>query len=190
MDGLGSTRRGDDQTHPTSSSQAASRHEQQLTSLEADRSYVFFLEVGHHGLIGIGPSQPGLAPALRSRHRDDVSTGDTMGCPPSRVEDPTRQDRKRRQCPSDSRDGSLDHADSAQMDLYRMECGAKESFASVLSELNPVFCERVSKVFTHVGKFCLAATTVEDVHEIVNEVMSDALKDEDRHALGLFTDGV
>eukprot|EP00439_Symbiodinium_sp_Y106_P003703 s9611_g1.t1 len=94
LDGPGSTRRGDDQkTHPTSSSQAASRHEQQLTSLEADRSYVFFLEVGHHGLIGIGPSQPGLAPALRSRHRDDVSTGDTMGCPPSRVEDPTRQDR-------------------------------------------------------------------------------------------------
>ena len=32
---------------------AASRHEQQLTSLEADRSYVFFLEVGHHGLIGM-----------------------------------------------------------------------------------------------------------------------------------------
>ena len=54
---------------------------------------------------------------------------------------------------------------------------------SVLSELNPVFCERVSKVFTHVGNFCLAATTVEDVHEIVNEVMSDALKAEDRHAL-------
>ena len=54
---------------------------------------------------------------------------------------------------------------------------------SVLSELNPVFCERVSKVFTHVGNFCLAATTVGDVHEIVNEVMSDALKAEDRHAL-------
>ena len=71
LDGPGSTRRGDDQTHSTSSSQAASRHEQQLTSLEA--------EVGHHGLLGIGPSQPGLAPALRSRHRDDVSTGDTMG---------------------------------------------------------------------------------------------------------------
>ena len=32
---------------------AVSRHEQQLTSLEADRSYVFFLEVGHHGLIGM-----------------------------------------------------------------------------------------------------------------------------------------
>ena len=54
---------------------------------------------------------------------------------------------------------------------------------SVLSELNPVFCERVSKVFLHVGNFCLAATTVEDVHEMVNEVMSDALKAEDRHAL-------
>ena len=53
----------------------------------------------------------------------------------------------------------------------------------VLSEFNPVFCERVSKVFLHVGIFCLAATSVEDVHEIVNEVMSDVLKVEDRHAL-------
>ena len=30
---------------------AASRHEQQLTSLEADRSYVIFLETGNHGMI-------------------------------------------------------------------------------------------------------------------------------------------
>ena len=78
----------------------------------------------------VGPSQPGLAPAIRSRHSDDVFTGDTMGRSPSRVDDQTRQDRERRQCSSDSRGGPLDHADSAPMDLHRMECGAKESFAS------------------------------------------------------------
>ena len=32
---------------------SATRHEQQLTSLEADRSFVFFMETGHHGLIGM-----------------------------------------------------------------------------------------------------------------------------------------
>ena len=61
----------------------------------------------------VGPGQPGLAPAIRSRHSDNVITGDTMGCSPSRVEDQTRQDRERRQCSPDSRGGPLDHADSA-----------------------------------------------------------------------------
>ncbi|CAE7336147.1 pksN [Symbiodinium pilosum] len=32
---------------------AAARHEQQLTSLEADRSYVLFLETGNHGMINM-----------------------------------------------------------------------------------------------------------------------------------------
>ena len=32
---------------------AAARHEQQLTSLEADRSYVLFLETGNHGMINV-----------------------------------------------------------------------------------------------------------------------------------------
>lgn len=32
---------------------AATRHEQQLTILEADRSFVFFLETGSHGLLGL-----------------------------------------------------------------------------------------------------------------------------------------
>ena len=32
---------------------AATRHEQQLTSLESDRSFVFFMETGNHGLISM-----------------------------------------------------------------------------------------------------------------------------------------
>ncbi|CAE6967769.1 unnamed protein product [Symbiodinium sp. CCMP2592] len=50
-------------------------------------------------------------------------------------------------------------------------------------EINPVFCERISKVFIHVGNFCLAAASLEDVQEIVDDSMSDVLKIEDRVAL-------
>ncbi|CAE7578400.1 gcs-1 [Symbiodinium sp. CCMP2592] len=52
-----------------------------------------------------------------------------------------------------------------------------------LREINPVFCERVSKVFLHIGNFCLAAATLEDVQAIVDDSMSDVLKIEDRVAL-------
>ncbi|CAE7560185.1 unnamed protein product [Symbiodinium sp. CCMP2592] len=52
-----------------------------------------------------------------------------------------------------------------------------------LREINPVFCERVSKVFFHIGNFCLAAATLEDVQAIVDDSMSDVLKIEDRVAL-------
>ena len=106
---------------------AASRHEQQLTSLEADRSYVFFLEVGHHGLIGM------LVQASQAWHQQFEAGTVTTSLRATLwgvllLEWKTR--RKRRQCSSDSRDGPLDHADSAPVDLYRMECGAKESLAS------------------------------------------------------------
>ena len=54
-----------------------------------------------------------------------------------------------------------------------------------LRELSPVFCGRVAEVFLHVGNFCLAAATAEDedVHEIVDETMSDVLSVEDRSNL-------
>ena len=52
-----------------------------------------------------------------------------------------------------------------------------------LRELSPVFCGRMAKVFLHVGNFCLAAATAEDVHEIVDETMSDVMSAEDRSNL-------
>ncbi|CAE7290979.1 pksN [Symbiodinium microadriaticum] len=54
VDGSRSARRGDSQTHFESVLiKTATRHEQQLTSLESDRSFVFFMEKGNHGLIGM-----------------------------------------------------------------------------------------------------------------------------------------
>ena len=55
---------------------AASRHEQQLTSLEADRSCVFFLEVGHHGLVGmLVQARPGTSNSRLTGSRGLRSSG-------------------------------------------------------------------------------------------------------------------
>ena len=85
---------------------AASRHEQQLTCLEADRSYVFFQEVGYHGLVGM------LVQALFSSGRPDSTRSKTTSML-------FRQQRR-----------LTGSADSAPVDRHRMECGAKESLAN------------------------------------------------------------
>ena len=54
---------------------------------------------------------------------------------------------------------------------------------STLRDISQVFAERVSKVFIHVGNFCLAANSAEDVHEMLDDTMRDSLSVEDRHTL-------
>ena len=133
LDGPRSARRGDDPAHPSPSGQGGVQARTAIDITGSGSLLRLFPRFGSSRSDRyVGPGQPGLAPAIRSRHSDNVITGDTMGRSPSRVEDQTRQDRERRQCSPDSRGGPLDHADSApvDLDLHRMECGAKESFAS------------------------------------------------------------
>ena len=131
LDGPRSARRGDDPAHPSPSGQGGVQARTVIDITGSGSLLRLFPRSGSsRSDRHVGPGQPGLAPAIRSRHSDDIFTGDTMRRSPSRVEDQTRQDRERRQCSSDSRGGPLDHADSAPVDLHRMECGAKECFAS------------------------------------------------------------
>ena len=127
LDGSRSVRRGDDQAHPSSLG-PGSIQTRTATDVAGSGSLIrpFPRSGSPWSDRNVGSSQPSLAPTVRSRHGDRVTTGDTMGCSPSRVEDKTRQDRKRHQCSPDSRSGSLDYADSAPVDLHGMERGAKE----------------------------------------------------------------
>ena len=131
LDGSRSIRRGDDQAHPSAFGPGGIQTRTAIDVIGSGSLLRLFPRSGspwsdRH----VGSSKPGLAPTVRSRHSDNVITGDAMGCSPSRVEDKTRQDRERRQCSPDSRSGPLDYADSAPVDLHGMEYGAKEGSTS------------------------------------------------------------
>ena len=131
LDGSRSVRRGDDQAHPSPFG-PGSIQTRTATDVAGSGSLLrLFPRSGSPWSDrNVGSSKPGLAPTVRSRHSDNATTGDTMGRSPSRVEDKTRQDRKRRQCSPDSRGGPLDYADSAPVDLHGMERGAEEGPSS------------------------------------------------------------
>ena len=101
---------------------AAARHEQQLTSLEAD-SYVLFLETGNHGMISmlIQASQ-----AWRQQYEAGTVTT-TLRATLWGVLLLEWQARLTRIGPPNSGGGQLDFADSAPVSVHRMECGAEES---------------------------------------------------------------
>eukprot|EP00439_Symbiodinium_sp_Y106_P072808 s2120_g13.t1 len=99
---------------------------QQLTILEADRSYVFS---GQHD----------LASEVRGRDSPNLTAGHAVGSHLDGMAGPTGEDRERCTCFNwqSGRDGRLGNADSAPVGIQRVEPGAEESAAAAVQPRQP-----------------------------------------------------
>eukprot|EP00439_Symbiodinium_sp_Y106_P042252 s4841_g5.t1 len=120
---------------------AVSRHEQQLTSLEADRSYVFFLEVGHHGLIGM------LVQASQAWHQQFEAGTVTTSLRATLwgvllLEWKTRLDKIENDA----------NALQTAVDLHGMECGAEEGSTSQQRQPTSIPEKQTALLYAEAGK--------------------------------------